>query len=191
MSLDLRGQERLQRLQDDLGDTYFQEVPPQQGKDDGDRVSVTLDAAVRFTEVRIDDFAGVRTTSRSFAEAFEQAYAAADGLRAQRSAELSPRRRELEERVESLRRGTFRWRDPWERRRRGLDANGRPVNGSRLRPASASGSSENGYLSVSLPGGRFGAMKVRIDEVWLHSASVRNIEQAMREAIINAGEWAV
>lgn len=189
MSLDPRGQERLRRLQDDLGDTYFQEVPPQQGKDDGNRVSVTLDAAVRFTEVRIDDFAGVRLTSRSFAEAFEQAYAAADGLRAQRSAELSPRRTELEARVESLRNGTFRWPDPWQRRRQGLDATRRSVNGSRLRPAS--GSSENGYLSVSLPGGKFGAMKVKIDEVWLHSASVRNIEQAMREAIINAGEWAV
>lgn len=187
MSLDPRGQERLQRLQDDLGDTYFQEVPPQQGKDDGNRVSVTLDAAVRFTEVRIDDFAGVRLTSRSFAEAFEQAYAAADGMRAQRSAELSPRRRDLEERVESLRNGTFRWPDPWQRRP-GSDATGRSANDSRLR--TVSGSSENGYLSVSLPGGKFGSMKVQIDEVWLHSASVRNIEQAMREAIINAGEWA-
>lgn len=55
MGLGPEGQERLLLLQDSQGDTYFQDVPPQERKHPENRVSVTLDAAVRFTGIRIDD----------------------------------------------------------------------------------------------------------------------------------------
>lgn len=188
-TLDLRGQQRLHQLQEQLGDTYFQDVPAQEGKDDANQVSVTLDAAVRFISVRIDNFERVRTSS-ALAEALSQAYAAADGLRALRSAELSPRREELIARAESVRNGTFKW--PETRRYIGSTSDGPNSTAvtRRVRTTAKSGSSVNGYLTVSLPGGAFGSMQVTADEVWLQSVTSQKVEQALREAITESGEWA-
>lgn len=188
-TLDLRGQQRLHQLQELLGDTYFQDVPTQEGKDDANQVSVTLDAAVRFISVRIDNFERIRTSS-TLAEAFSQAYAAADGLRALRSAELSPRRQELVARAESVRDGTYQW--PETRRHFGPRSGGLDSTAvkQRVRTTTKLGSSGNGYLNVSLPGGAFGSMRVTTDEVWLQSVTAQKVEQALREAITEAGEWA-
>lgn len=187
-TLDPRGQQRLHQLQELLGDTYFQDVPAQEGKDDANQVSVTLDAAVRFISVRIDNFERIRT-STALAEAFSQAYAAADGLRALRSAEFSPRRQELIARAESIRNGTYQW--PETRRYIGSTSAG--VNSTavnrRVRTTAKLGSSANRYLTVSLPGGTFGSMRVTTDEVWLQSVTAQKVEQALREAITEAGEW--
>jgi hypothetical protein len=187
-TLDQRGQQRLYRLQELLGDTYFQDVPPQEGKDDANQETETLDAAVRFVSVRIEKFERIRTSS-ALAEALSQAYAAADGLRALRSAELSPRREELIARAESVRNGTYQW--PETRRYIGSTSDG--LNSTavkqRVRTTAKSGSSANGYLAVSLPGGAFGSMQVTTDEVWLQSVTAQKVEQALREAITEAGEW--
>lgn len=188
MTLDPRGQQRLHRLQEQLGDTYFQDVPSQEGKDDANRVSVTLDAAVRFTAVRIDSFESIRTSS-ALAEAFAQAYAAADGMRALRSAELSPRQQDLVARAESIRNGTYQW--PETRRHIGPSSGGLSSTAvkQRVQTTSRSGSSANGYLTVNLPGGNFGSMRVTADEIWLQSVAPQKVEQALREAITEAGEW--
>lgn len=191
MGLDPEGQERLLSLQDSEGDTYFQDVPPQEGKDPDNRVSVTLDASVRFTGIRIDDFTSIRVSSGTFADAFRQAYLAADGMRALRSTEVSGRHDELVSRVEAIRSGSFRW--PETRRFVGPSSggSGSPVVHQRTRPVRKTGRSSNGYLSVELPGGRFGSMQVETDEVWLHSVTGQKAELALREAIVDAGEWAL
>lgn len=187
MVLDPTGYERLHRLQDTLGDTYFQDVPPQQGKDDESRVSLTLDAAVRFTQVHINDFRAIGGSTDALNEAFQQAYAAADGLRAQVSAESSPRKDEIVARAEAIRNGTFKWPDP--REGRSTDITSRA--GGRARdPIAKTGTSGNGYLTVTLPGGRFGEMQVQADEVWLRSVDAQKVERAVQEAITDAGEWA-
>lgn len=186
MALDTIGQERLRRLQDALGDTYFQDVPPQQGNADDNSVSVTLDAAVRFTDVRVNDYAAIGGTADSLSQAFQQAYAAADGLRAQISAELSPHKDEIVARADAIRNGMFQWPDPRQARRAAPPRTGESAAG----PIAKTGTSENGYLTVTLPGGRFGEMRVQADEVWLRSVNAQKVERAVQEAITNAGEWA-
>lgn len=183
MTLDSIGQERLRRLQDALGDTYFQDVPPQQGKADDESVSVTLDAAVRFTQVHINDYSAIGGTVDALSQALQQAYAAADGLRAQLSAESSPRKKDIVARAEAIRNGTFKWPDPRQgRSREAASRTGEPVP--------KTGTSDNGYLTVTLPGGRFGEMRVQADETWLRSVDAHKVERALREAISDAGEWA-
>lgn len=185
MALDSIGQERLRRFQETLGDTYFQDVPPQQGKADDDSVSVTLDAAVRFTQVKINDYRAIGRTADALSQAFQQAYAAADGLRAQLSAESSPRKEEIVARAEAIRNGTFSWPDP--RLSRGTASGTGESAGN---PVVKTGTSDNGYLTVTLPGGRFGEMRVQADEVWLRSVDAQKVERAVQEAISDAGEWA-
>lgn len=188
MALDPIGYERLRHLQDTLGDTYFQDVPPQQGRDDESRVSLTLDAAVRFTQVHINDFGAIGGSTDALNEAFRQAYAAADGLRAQLSAESSPRKEEIVARAEAIRNGTFKWPDPRQGRPR--DIASRTTGDRAGAPIAKSGTSGNGYLTVTLPGGRFGEMRVQADEVWLRSVDAQKVEHAVQEAITDAGEWA-
>ena len=187
--LDDVGAGRLRRLQELYGDTYFQDVPPQRGSDDNQNVSVTLDAALRFVDVTVHNIDGVGRSSRSVGAAFAGAFAEADGRRAMMSGEMSPRRNELVERADAVRNGTFVW--PTTRRYIGPSGNQWPAaRKSRPRPEPPkTGQATNGHVSVELPAGRVGSMRVDVDEDWLSNATSSDLQSGVREAIEDAGEW--
>lgn len=185
--LDSTGMERLHDRQQRFGDTYYRDVPPQKAQDDDKQISVTLDAAGRVAGVTIDDFARLRESEATFARALEQAYEAADGMRAMVSAELSPRRDELVARAHAVLNGTYEWR--------GITADNSMPSTATTGSASwtsepARGHSANGYLSVEVSGGSIPKLRINLDQTWLWSATAQSVENALREALIEAGEWA-
>lgn len=185
IKLDTAGQQRLHALQARHGSTYYQVVPPQRGTDPDGRVSLTVDAAARVTDVSVDKVEELRTPDR-LAAAFDDAWLAADNLRALASAEQAADHEALVERGRAVLEGRLRVTAPAPRPvRPGAAAD------QRARPPAVpgrAGSAAHGYLDVSLPGGGFGRMRVTADGPWLTQVSRQVLERSLREALLDAGE---
>ncbi|MXG89500.1 hypothetical protein [Nocardioides flavescens] len=186
--LDHEGTALLHRIQALEGADVARDVAPTSGRDEAERLEITVDAARRVTRVVVLDPSGLRTPER-LQTAAREALRAADGARLLASLTASGTAQAWLEKADALRRGEVR-PDPGRRPdvsraasvQRRLRKSARGDAPRSVPPPPVVGVSDNGYLRVTRSG--TGELhRLEVDLEWLQAADTGRLADALTQAM--------